>query len=172
MTATPPDRTRQLLDKARYLNLATVSADGQPWVSTVEYAWLAPPLRFIFGSATTSRHAHHIARTPQVAGSLFIAGTTAGLDISSVDGAQFTGHCTEITPTALNDYYTPFYETVFPDPEQRAEWMLPRTQLRAPEVHRLYLIEVTAWWLIDTTTWPQDRIDRRIKIPLPNLPTL
>jgi len=41
--------------------------------------------------------------------------------------------------------------------------------LRAPAEHRLYLIEVARWWLIDTRTWAQDRIDRRIEMPLTEL---
>lgn len=47
--------------------------------------------------------------------------------------------------------------------------MLPRSLLAPPAQHRLYLIEVERWWLIDTRTWAQDRIDRRVEMPLADL---
>ncbi|MFF5832940.1 pyridoxamine 5'-phosphate oxidase family protein [Streptomyces bacillaris] len=159
-------RTEQLLTGARYLNLATVSPDGSPWVATVEYAWLGGPLRFLYGSATGSRHSRHLASSPAVAGSLFVAGGAAGLDVGAVDGAQFTGVCREVGPAELDAYYAVFYEAVFPDGREREQWMLPRSSLRAPAGHRLYLVEVRQWWLIDTRTWEQDRIDRRIEVPV------
>jgi hypothetical protein len=158
-------RTHRLLDEARYLTLATVSDDGTPWAAVLEYAWLPRPLRFVFGSATVSRHSRHVAAVPRVSGSLFLGGTGTGLDVEAVDGAQFTGRCTEVGPGEIDLYYTDFYQRVFPDPAQRAEWMLPRSSLRAPAAHRLYLVEVERWWLVDTRTWVSDRIDRRIEVP-------
>ncbi|MFF2412018.1 pyridoxamine 5'-phosphate oxidase family protein [Streptomyces sp. NPDC058092] len=161
------ERMKRVLDTARYLNLATASEEGDPWVATLEYAWFADPLRFVFGSATTSRHSRHLRARPEVSGSLFITGSDgAGVDIASVDGAQFTGRCTEIPPDRLDDYYARFYETVFPEPQQRAQWQLRPMLLQPPAAHRLYLVEVHRWWLIDTRTWTEDRIDRRIEIPL------
>lgn len=164
-------RTRRVLNEARYLSLATVSGEGRPWVATLEYAWLAEPLRFVFGSATGSQHSRDIASSPRISGSLFLSGGTDGLDIAAVDGAQFTGECSEISPGELDQYYSAFYEAVFPDEQQRAEWMLPQSSLRAPADHRLYLVEVERWWLIDTRTWAQDRIDRRIEVALAELPS-
>jgi Pyridoxamine 5'-phosphate oxidase len=162
-------RSRRLLDEARYLNLATVSPGGRPWVAVLEYAWLADPLRFVFGSATTSRHSTDIAAFPQVSGSLFLAAGSVGLDIEGVDGAQFTGTAREVPAAELDRYYAVFYETVFPDPDQRTEWMLPQSMLRSPAEHRLYLVEVERWWLMDTSTWAEDRIDRRVEMPLAEL---
>lgn len=160
-------RAKRLLDTARYLNLATAGADGDPWAATLEYVWFADPLRFVFGSATTSRHSRHLEARPQVSGSMFVTDSSdAGAAISSVDGAQFTGRCAEISPDRLDEYYTRFYETTFPDPQQRAQWQLPAKLLQSPAPHRLYAVEVERWWLIDTRTWADDRIDRRIEMPL------
>lgn len=159
------DRTAHLLNEARYLNMAT-TRDGTPWVATLEYAWFPDPLHFVFGSSTTSRHGSDIRSQPQVSGSLFVTEGAAGVAIAAVDGAQFTGHCTEIGPDLLDEYYTPFYEAVFPDADQRAEWRLPPEQLRPPAPHRLYRVDVEHWWLIDTRTWAEDRIDRRIELSL------
>ncbi|MEW2066814.1 pyridoxamine 5'-phosphate oxidase family protein [Streptomyces sp. NPDC007346] len=160
------DRTERLLAQARYLNLATVSPEGSPWVATLEYAWLGGPPRFLYGSATGSRHSRDIASSPEVGGSLFVGGGAAGLEVAAVDGAQFTGVCSEVAAADLERYHSLFYEAVFPDEAERARWMLPQSSLRAPAVHRLYLIEVRRWWLIDTRTWEQDRIDRRVELPL------
>ncbi|MFF2185127.1 pyridoxamine 5'-phosphate oxidase family protein [Streptomyces sp. NPDC058155] len=164
------DRTRRLLDGARYLNLATVSQEGRPWVATLEYAWLGDPLRFLFGSATSSQHSRDIASSPRVGGSLFLSGGSTGLDIAAVDGAQFTGTCSEIDAADLDRYHSFFYKAVLPDERQRAQWMLPQSSLRQPAEHRIYLIEVDQWWLIDTRTWEQDRIDRRIELPVADFP--
>ncbi|MDT0382137.1 pyridoxamine 5'-phosphate oxidase family protein [Streptomyces sp. DSM 42041] len=159
------NRTRRLLSQARYLNLATVSSDGRPWVATLEYAWFSDPLRFVYGSAVSSQHSRDVAASPRVSGSLFLAGGSAGLDIEAVDGAQFSGMCAEISGADLGRYHAAFYEALFPDDQQRAQWMLPPPSLQAPADHRLYLIEVEQWWLIDTRTWEQDRIDRRVELP-------
>ncbi|WP_371663532.1 pyridoxamine 5'-phosphate oxidase family protein [Streptomyces sp. NBC_00280] len=167
--STPLGRTRLLLEKARYLNLATVSPEGQPWVATLEYAWQADPLRFVFGSAGLSRHGLNIAHTPAVSGTLFVAPSTPGLDVGAVDGAQFTGTCGEIPADQLGDYYSHFYRAVFPDPTQREQFRLQPSQLRSPAPHRLYVVIVEEWWLIDTRTWERDRIDRRMEVPLTEL---
>jgi hypothetical protein len=60
-------RTRRLLDEAKYLSLATVSTEEQPWSAVLQYAWLPDPLRFLFGSAVQSRHSTDVITRPQVA---------------------------------------------------------------------------------------------------------
>lgn len=165
----------RLLDGARYLNMATVSAEGVPWIATLEYAWLADPLRFVFGSATGSRHSRDVAATGSVCGSVFVTGATPmspahPLSVAPVDGAQFTGRCAEVGADDLDRYHPIFYESVFPDPQVRAQWMLPPALLQHPAPHRLYVLEVDRWWLIDTRTWEQDRIDRRLELRSSDLP--
>lgn len=160
-------RTRRILDEARYLTLATVSADGLPWSAVLQYAWLGDPLRFLFGSASQSRHSRHIAARPRVSGSLFVAGNGAAL--TSVDGAQFSGRCVELSADGVARFHASFYDAVLPDPRSRAQWTLPHAALLAPADHRLYLIEVERWWLVDTRTWALDRIDRRVEVPLAEL---
>lgn len=161
-------RTERILDEAEYLTLATVSPEGHPWSAVVQYVWLAAPLRFLFGSATTSAHSRHTAEHPDVAGSLYT--TRPRPLIESVDGAQFTGTCAELTPAELHTHHRTFYDTLFPDPADRAQWTLPEPALLQPAPHRLYQITVTGWWLVDTTTWAEDRIDRRVEMPLSQAP--
>lgn len=162
-------RTRRLLDEAKYLTVATVSADGLPWSATLQYAWLSDPLRFLFGSATQSRHSRHIAARPRISGSLFLTGNAPGLSLAAVDGAQFSGRCFELSAEDVARFHAGFYDAVLPDPQSRAQWTLPRSALLAPADHRLYLIEVERWWLMDTRTWARDRIDRRVEMPLAEL---
>lgn len=159
------DRTRRLLDEARYLSLATVSTGEQPWSAVLQYAWLADPLRFLFGSAVQSRHSTDITTRPLVAGSLFVAGG----ELMAVDGAQFSGTCRELCPDEVAEHHATFYDAVLPDARDRAEWTLPVSALVAPAPHRLYLVEVRQWWLVDTRTWAEDRIDRRVEVPLSGL---
>jgi uncharacterized protein YhbP (UPF0306 family) len=162
-------RTRRLLGEARYLTIATVSDDGSPWSAVLQYAWLGQPLRFLFGSAIRSRHSRHIAARPQVSGSLYVTGSGPGLSLSSVDGAQFSGRCFELSAEDVDRFHAAFYDAVLPDPQSRAKWTLPPSALLPPAEHRLYVIEVERWWLVDTRTWAQDRIDRRIEMPLDEL---
>ncbi|MET8977496.1 pyridoxamine 5'-phosphate oxidase family protein [Streptomyces sp. NPDC004539] len=156
-------RTRRLLEGARYLNLAT-ARDGLPWVATLEYVWFPGPLRLVFGSSTGSRHSGDLARDPRVSGALFVTGAGSGVEFAPVDGAQFTGRCEELAPERLAEYYEPFYEGVFPDPGERERWRLAPALLAPPAVHRLYLVTVDRWWLIDTRTWAEDRVDRRTEV--------
>jgi uncharacterized protein YhbP (UPF0306 family) len=161
-------RTRRLLDEAKYLALATVSTEEQPWSAVLQYAWLARPLRFVFGSAVQSRHSTDITTRPRVAGSLF----TAGGELLTVDGAQFAGLCRELSPDEVAEHHAAFYDAVLPDAAERAEYTLPVSMLVPPAPHRLYVVEVEQWWLVDTSTWVEDRIDRRAEVPLADLAAL
>ena len=158
------DRTKRILAEAKFLSLSTVSATGEPWAAVLQYAWLAQPLRFLFGSATRSRHSGHIVANPAVSGSLYVTGDGA---LTDVDGAQFTGTCRELTPDEVRAHHATFYDAVLPDEESRAEYTLPVEALLPPADHRIYQITVERLWLIDTSTWIEDRIDRRVEVELP-----
>lgn len=158
-------RSRRLLGEAKYLTLATVSTDGEPWSAVLQYAWLADPLRFLFGSAIHSRHSRDIGTRPRVSGSLFVAGGA----LTDVDGAQFAGTCRELSTADVERFHGVFYDAVLPDAADRAKWTLPLSELADPAPHRLYLVEVDQWWLVDTRTWAEDRIDRRIRVPAADL---
>lgn len=157
-------RTKRILEEAKYLSMSTVSGEGQPWSAVLQYAWLPQPLRFLFGSATVSRHSGHIAARPNVSGSLFVTGDGA---LTAVDGAQFTGTCRELTPDEVRQHHGTFYDALLPDEESRAEYTLPVEALLPPADHRIYQITVDRLWLIDTSTWLEDRIDRRVEVEMP-----
>jgi uncharacterized protein YhbP (UPF0306 family) len=161
-----PERTRRVLAEAKFLTMSTVSADGTPWSAVLQYAWLPDPLRFLFGSATQSRHSQDVAADPRVSGALFVAGEG---ELTEVDGAQFTGTCRELTAAEVAEHHATFYDALLPDEASRAEYTLPIESLIAPADHRIYQITVDRWWLIDTSTWIEDRIDRRVEMPLSEL---
>lgn len=156
-------RLRRVLDEARYLSLATVSAEGEPWSAVLQYAVLRDPLRLLFGSAVGSRHSRHVAARPVVSGSLFVTGSA----LTEVDGAQFSGTCRELTEDEVRTHHAAFYDALLPDEASRREYTLPVEALVAPAEHRVYQVTVDRIWLIDTTTWIEDRIDRRVEVPLP-----
>ncbi|MFE6156938.1 hypothetical protein [Streptomyces sp. NPDC057889] len=81
-----------------------------------------------------------------------------------MDGAQFTGHCAEVPTTELPCYHAHFYRNLFPDPRQRERWALPLSALEGDAPHRLYVVAIDHWWLVDTETWQDDRIDRRVQV--------
>ena len=158
------DRTKRILEEAKYLSLSTVSPSGEPWAAVLQYAYLVQPLRFLFGSAMRSRHSGHIVANPTVSGSLYVTGDGA---LTAVDGAQFTGTCRELTEPEVREHHATFYDALLPDEESRAEYTLPVELLLAPAEHRIYQITVTNLWLIDTSTWIEDRIDRRVEVEIP-----
>lgn len=162
-----PGRTRLLLDEAKYLSMSTMSDDGLPWTSVLQYVWLGEPLRFLYGSATQSVHSRHIVTEPRVTGALFVTGDGA---LTAVDGAQFTGSCRELPADEVARFHGEFYDGLLPG-EELSEYRLPVSALLPPADHRIYQITVQRWWLIDTRTWVQDRIDRRIEMPLTELAT-
>lgn len=158
------DRTKRILEEAKYLSLSTVSPAGEPWAAVLQYAWLARPLRFLFGSATQSCHSGHVSANPTVSGSLFVTGDGA---LTAVDGAQFTGTCRELTEDEVREHHATFYDALLPDEESRNEYTLPVELLIPPADHRIYQITVRRLWLIDTSTWIEDRIDRRVEVDPP-----
>lgn len=169
MTVDPTlaERTRRILTEAGYLTLATTDGDGRPWAAVLQYAWLPDPLRFLFGSATASRHSRHVAARPAVSGALFV---TDDGELTAVDGAQFTGACRELVADEVAAHHAAFYDALLPDATSRAEYTLPVTALLPPADHRIYQVTVERLWLVDTTTWIEDRIDRRVEVPRPALP--
>lgn len=158
------ERTKRILAEAKYLSLSTVSDHGLPWTAVLQYAWLEAPLRFLFGSATESHHSRNIAVRPRVSGALYLSGT-----LTEVDGAQFTGTCVVLSANEVAKHHQAFYDAVLPDEALRAEYTLPVAELLPPAPHRIYQVTVDHWWLVDTSTWIEDRIDRRIEVPISEL---
>ncbi|MEV5650496.1 pyridoxamine 5'-phosphate oxidase family protein [Nocardia sp. NPDC052254] len=158
-------RSRLLLDRARFVTLATSGPSG-PWSSTVNYVVLADPLRLLWYSLREAQHSRNITVCPQVSGSLFLSGLT-GTEAPSgipIDGAQFTGSCREVTAAELPAAHQYYYETNFPDPGVRADWMLPLAEFQGEGPRRFYRLDIDRWWLYDAQRWTEDKHDSRIEV--------
>jgi uncharacterized protein YhbP (UPF0306 family) len=166
-TAALVHRSDLILDRARFVTLAT-SGPGGPWASTVNYVALRRPLRMMWYSLRSAQHSVNLAAHPGVSGSLFLTGLT-GADAPAgipIDGAQFTGECREVTADELPEYHRNYYQSNFPDPAVREQWMLPLDEFRGNGPRRFYRLDIDRWWLYDAQRWTVDKHDSRVEVPV------
>ncbi|HVJ63575.1 MAG TPA: pyridoxamine 5'-phosphate oxidase family protein [Tahibacter sp.] len=162
------ERSRLLLDTARFVTLSTIDAAGEPWASTVNYVARPAPLRLVWYSMREARHSVNIAAHPGVAASIFRTDLGEASPLG-LDGAQLTGLCRAVPADELPDVSAHWYERNFPDPAVRADWMLPLTEFMGDGPRRFYELRVTGWWLFDFDRWQTDKVDSRIAVPLADL---
>lgn len=153
------ERSTSLLDNARFLTLATRSAE-ESWAATVNFVPLRSPLRLLWYSLRSARHSRHIAENPQIAASIFMT-DLPGLGL---DGAQLIGTC-ESVEDRVAEHHRLYYELNFPDETVRAQWLLPLSEFTMDGPRRFYLLTVNRWWLLDIERWLRDKHDTRIEIP-------
>ncbi|MFI7663818.1 hypothetical protein [Nocardia sp. NPDC049526] len=164
---TPVDRALRLLDTARFVTLATNGSAG-PWAAPVNFVALHAPVRLLWYSLRSAQHSLDIVASTQVSGSMFLTGLTGDSAPSGIpiDGAQFSGSCRAIHDRdQVEEYHRYYYETNFPDPRVRAEWLLPVEEFHGDGPRRFYLLQVERWWLYDADRWTVDKHDTRIEIP-------
>jgi uncharacterized protein YhbP (UPF0306 family) len=155
------ERSDFLIENARFMTLATHSAEG-PWAATVNYVPLRDPLRLLWYSLRRARHSHDIETNPQVSGSIYMT----GLSGVGLDGAQFTAVARPVGLEHLDGLSSWYYERNFPDEEVRRQWRLPLEEFLGDGPRRFYLLEVRQWWLLDIDQWLEDMNDQRIGVPL------
>ncbi|MBF5000394.1 pyridoxamine 5'-phosphate oxidase family protein [Nocardia sp. BSTN01] len=165
-----PERSRFLLDRARFVTLATEGPNG-PWAATVNFVARWRPLVLVWYSLREATHSMNIVAQPRVSGSIFLTGLTGPNAPSGIpiDGAQFVGNCREATAGELPDYYEHYYATNFPDPGIRAEWALPIETFRDDGPRRFYRLEFERWWLYDAQRWTVDKNDTRFEVAVPEI---
>jgi uncharacterized protein YhbP (UPF0306 family) len=73
--------------KHHVMTLATVGADGRPWVAHVFYAWLATENLFVFTTDTSTRHGAEMSADSRVAAGVALETRTVG----RVQGLQIEG---------------------------------------------------------------------------------
>ncbi|MEV3961427.1 hypothetical protein AB0M34_11080 [Nocardia sp. NPDC050193] len=161
------ERSRYLLDRARFCTLATEGPDG-PWAATVNFVARHRPLQLVWYSLREAEHSMRIAARPRVSGTMFVTGLSgaeapAGIPI---DGAQFVGSCQEVGAEELPEFYEYYYVTNFPDARERAQWALPIDTFRGDGPRRFYRLEIDRWWLYDAQRWTADKHDRRFEVGL------
>lgn len=163
------ERADLLLRTTRFVTLATLSGDGEPWASTVNYVPLLDgPPRLIWYSMREARHSRNIDARPLTTGSLFRTdlGPSAPLGL---DGLQFTGLARAVESNRIQEVRDHYYRLNFPDETLRRQWMLPEQQFNGDGPRRFYELTIRDWWLLDVERWLHDKVDQRIALPSPEL---
>jgi len=162
---TVEQRSRYLLNSARFFTLASLGADGLPWASTVNYVPLFEPLRLVWYSMRTARHSRNIHHCAEVSASLFRYDMQK-MSAIGLDGAQFTGIAREIPAGECEHTHQNYYRLNFPDVLERARWQLPLHEFYGNGSRRFYECLVSEWWLLDIDTWLKTKEDRRISVSI------
>lgn len=163
------ERAELLLRTTRFVTLATLAEDGEPWASTVNYVLRIDGVpRLIWYSMREARHSRAIDAHPLTTGSLFRTdlGPSAPLGL---DGLQFTGWARAVDGGRLQAVRDHYYHLNFPDEAVRRQWMLPEQQFREDGPRRFYELAIKDWWLLDVERWLRDKVDQRIALPSPEL---
>lgn len=166
--AEPAQRSRRLLGNARFMTLATISPQGEPWASTVNYVCGYRPLRLIWYSMRDALHSRNIAAQPRVSASVYRDDPETGSPIG-LDGGQLSGVCRAVPDAGVAAVHQQYYALNFPEESLRRQWMLPLEQFRGDGPRRFYELSIERWWLLDIERWLQDKQDRRIEVALPQL---
>lgn len=162
------DRSRLLLHTARFMTLATLSAGGEPWASTVNYVCRAEPLKLIWYSMRDALHSRNLEAGAVVSGSISRYDLGAASPIG-LDGAQFVSECRVLDSEEAHAAHRHYYERNFPDELVRRQWMLPIEEFVGTGHRRFYEATITRWWLFDIERWLRDKQDRRVEVPLSTL---
>ncbi|KMJ45344.1 pyridoxamine 5'-phosphate oxidase family protein [Xenorhabdus khoisanae] len=161
-------RSRELVNSARFFTLASQGADNLPWASTVNYVPLFDPLRLVWYSMRTAKHSRNIHHCAAVSGSLFRYDMQKTSPIG-LDGAQFTGIVREIPECECEHIHQSYYHLNFPDELERARWELPLHEFYGDGSRRFYALLINDWWLLDIDTWLKTKEDRRVSVPISQL---
>lgn len=134
-------KARQLLATEHTASIATVSPDGDPWISNLYYALLpAPGISLAVLTAADSAHARHWQNHPLVAVSVF---SHPDVPRSEVRGLQLLGHC----KLGGGQQVKQSYLTRFPDaatlPGSQSYYVVDVSWLRLLERRTGYLEEAT-----------------------------
>jgi uncharacterized protein YhbP (UPF0306 family) len=81
------DKIAMFVRRHHVMTVATVGADGGPWVAHVFYAWLAAENLFVFTSDTSTRHGAEMLTDSRVAAGIALETRTVG----RVQGLQIEG---------------------------------------------------------------------------------
>jgi pyridoxine/pyridoxamine 5'-phosphate oxidase len=94
----PVATAKAIIDEISYMTLATVDADGLPWVSPVWFA-RADYSEFVWISRPDSRHSQNIATSPQIAIVIF----DSRVPIDTGRGVYMEAHAEQVTDDAEID---------------------------------------------------------------------
>ncbi len=102
------EKARAVIERNKYMTIATSSNDGKPWVAPVFYAYDGQ-FNFYFVSATDSMHVENIKQNPQVALEIF----DSRQPIGSVDQVQITGVAKVVEKAKVNEVVELYHDRLF-----------------------------------------------------------
>lgn|GEM_PF-2224489 len=160
-------RLELLLKTARFVTLATASAEGGAWASTVNYVpHIDSQVRLLWYSMREARHSRNIEENAALSGSIFRTDLQETSPLG-LDGLQFRGTCHAVDEPDLEKWRSHYYQRNFPDASVRQQWMLPSTEFQGQGPRRFYVLTIEEWWLLDIDGWLKDKRDKRIELPPP-----
>jgi len=140
-----------IIDRARYMTLATADAEGRPWASPV---WFAPDgyRELLWVSAPAARHSLNIAARPEVAVVIF----DSGVPPAQAAAVYLDCSAEQVTDDGALAHAMAVYSRRSVD-QGLSAWSVD--DVRAPEDRRLYRARASRAWL--------GRADERIPLGAP-----
>lgn len=154
------EMTKGIIENNKFLSLATVDNDGKVWSTPLSYS-VDDDYNFYFTSELDSKHIINIMDNPEVSFTIF----DSTKRVSDIDGLQIRGIVGQVDESELEGVVKHYYERVFKDPEERAEWEAPYTYFLEDEqpIYRFFQIMPIEIYKRDTENLDADR---RIKIDI------
>lgn len=130
---------RAIVDSIRYLTLATVDADGNPWSTPVYFAADDGLECFYWMSAETSQHSRNIAAHPAV-----------GLAVFDSTVPPYFGRCVYASGVAdalTGDELRSAFD-LYPGSEERGGSAITEDEVTGASAWRLYRVQASELWVL------------------------
>ncbi|MFC6340235.1 pyridoxamine 5'-phosphate oxidase family protein [Pseudomonas sp. CCM 7891] len=161
------ERCDRLLHTTRFITLATASAHGAPWASTVNYVYRTETESLLWYSMSDSLHSRNIEQEPNISGSIFRTDLGDSAPPVGLDGIQLSGFARAIPDNEIEIVHKDYYRINFPDKDTREQWMLPLSDFNKSAKRSFYELRIRQLWLLDLERWSYDKNDQRIEVLLP-----
>ena len=163
---TMTEMAKEIIKNNKFLSLATRNNKGEVWATPLSYSTDAD-YNFYFTTAVDSIHIDHIRENPHIAFSIF----DSTCRVSDIDGLQIKGIVGEVEKERLPNIVQEYYQQVFPDPNERAEWESEWKHFTKDvfPVYRFFQIMPLEIYKRDTDN---DEVDRRVQIDIEELKSL
>lgn len=145
---------KEIMERNKYMAIATIDANKKPWVATVFYAY-GKDYTFYFLSPIDSRHAENIRKSPDVSFAIFDSRQPLGESI----GIQAEGTASIVQEKKLEEAIEVYANRLDPDSD------IPPTKRYPPEDYsgaaefRFFKIVVSKMYLTGT-------VNRRTEVDL------
>ena len=104
---------KQIIERNRYLCLASVSQTGQVWASPVSYCF-DTEYNFYFQTSLDSVHVDNFRFNPEISASIY----DSTQRVEDIDGIQMSGIVGEVEADCISQIYDLFISHVIPEPDR------------------------------------------------------